>query len=38
MTRIPSELTMLDLAGRAARVLDLVGDRPVMLAFLRHFG
>jgi hypothetical protein len=31
-------VTVLDLDGRAVPLASLWGDRPVVLAFIRHFG
>jgi hypothetical protein len=35
--RLP-ELTVLDLEGETVRLADVWAERPVILAFVRHFG
>jgi hypothetical protein len=35
---LTSDLTVLDLAGNEVRLADLAAGRPLVLAFLRHFG
>ena len=38
MTRLPAELVALDVDARPVKLVDLAAERPVVLAFLRHFG
>lgn len=38
MTHLAADLTFLDLAGRTVTTADVVGDRPTVMVFLRHFG
>ena len=38
MDRLPAGLTALDADGRAVKLAGLAGERPVLLALLRHFG
>lgn len=36
--QLPAGLTVLDLDGQARELRSLASDRPVVVAFLRHFG
>ena len=38
MERLPAGLTVLDGDGRAVSLASLADGRPVLVAFLRHFG
>jgi hypothetical protein len=38
VTRLPAGLVAFDLDGRPVKLVDLAAERPVVLAFLRHFG
>jgi hypothetical protein len=38
MERLPGGLTALDQEGREVKLATLADERPVLLAFLRHFG
>ena len=35
---LPAGLTALDLVGRPVELASLAAERPVLFAFLRHFG
>jgi hypothetical protein len=38
LNRLPRELTALAADGREVRLVDLARERPLLVAFLRHFG
>jgi hypothetical protein len=38
MERLPRGLRALDLEGRPVELVEIAAERPVLFAFLRHFG